>query len=81
MLELILIVGIVVISVLLGQVIRWIKNTYNVLGVINNNIRMLVEGFVTMYKDNPDDEKRAYYQSVIRGLERESVSEYLSGIK
>jgi hypothetical protein len=34
-----------------------------------------------MYKDNPDDEKRAYYQSVIRGLERESVSEYLSGIK
>jgi uncharacterized membrane protein len=73
MLELILVVGILVISVLLSQVVRWCKNIYNLLSIQNNNIRILASGYRYLFEDIENKEKIEKYDQLAKEIMQENI--------
>lgn len=71
MLELILVIGIVTISILLGQIIRWCRNSYFMTCIQNDNIRILLSGLRLIFEDIPEKDKLIRYNEIIRSLEIE----------
>lgn len=72
MLELILIVGILVISILLSQVVRWCRNIYFMTCIQNDNIRILPNGYNLLFEDLSKEQKLIRYDQIVSSMQRNS---------